>query len=105
DFTHAICSSSQSVIAYNKRGLARCELGDYEGAITDFDQALQISPRDAEIYNNRGNAHSHLGDRQGAMEDYQKATELLAEEGKIADEGDFYDDESKLICIISTEEV
>ncbi|MEH1779324.1 MAG: tetratricopeptide repeat protein [Nostoc sp.] len=72
--------------------------------MTDFDQALQISPRDAEIYNNRGNAHSHLGDRQGAMEDYQKATELLAEEGKIADEGDFYDDEGKLICITSTEE-
>lgn len=38
------------------------------------------------------------------MEDYQKATELLAEEGKIADEGDFYDDEGKLICITSTEE-
>jgi tetratricopeptide (TPR) repeat protein len=105
DFTHAICSNPQSVIAYNKRGLARCELGDYEGAITDFDQALQISPRDTEIYNNRGNAHSHLGDSQGAMEDYQKATELLGEEGKIADEGDFYDDEGKLICIISTEEV
>lgn len=65
---------------YRNRGLARTQIKDYQGAITDFSHALQINPRMGEIYQQRGDARSQLGDRQGAMEDYQKAANLRAEE-------------------------
>lgn len=51
-----------------------------QGAIEDFNQALQSNRQFAEGYNNRGNARSQLEDRQGAIEDYQKAAKLLTQQ-------------------------
>jgi tetratricopeptide (TPR) repeat protein len=42
------------------RGLAKYNLGDYQGAIADYNQAIQIKPDDAVAYNNRGNAKDIL---------------------------------------------
>lgn len=33
-------------IAYNDRGRAKMNSGDYEGAIADFQRALEINPED-----------------------------------------------------------
>ena len=65
---------------YRNRGLARTQLKDYQGAISDFSHVLQINPKMGEIYQQRGDARSQLADKQGAMEDYQKAVDLHAEE-------------------------
>jgi len=57
--------------AYNKG-----ESGDYQGAIADYNQAINIKPDYALAYNNRGNAKSDLGDYQGAIADYNQAINI-----------------------------
>ncbi|HBE16890.1 MAG TPA: hypothetical protein DDW51_04565, partial [Cyanobacteria bacterium UBA11367] len=58
---------------YYNRGVARSALGDKEGAIADYNQAIDINPNDAEAYNNRGVARSALGDKEGEIADYNQA--------------------------------
>ena len=61
--------------AYYNRGLDKYLLRDNQGAIEEYNQAIQINPRYAEAYINRGNAKSALGDPSAAA-DLQKAAEL-----------------------------
>ena len=42
-----------------------------------FTQAIKINPHDADAYKNRGNARSELGDYAGAIEDYTQAIQLI----------------------------
>ena len=51
-------------------------LGQYERAIEDYDQALEINPQLAEAYNNRGLAY--LGQYERAIEDYDQALEIAS---------------------------
>ncbi len=60
---------------YN-RGLDKALQGDLEGAIQEFDQALQINPEFAEAYYKRGVTRFDLEDMQGAIADYTKALQL-----------------------------
>ena len=60
---------------YN-RGLAKSELGDFNGAIQDFNQTLKIKPDFAEAYCNRGNIKLELGDFDGAMQDYNQTLKI-----------------------------
>jgi DNA-binding helix-hairpin-helix protein with protein kinase domain len=68
-------------LAYYNQGNAYYKLGDYEGAIENFNQALRLNPNDTKAYVNRGNAryeiaqHSGDPDRQykGAIADFNKA--------------------------------
>jgi lipoprotein NlpI len=63
-------------IAYFNRGVTRYDLGDKQGAITDYTQALKASPDDDVTYNNRGLARYELGDRASAMMDFNNALQL-----------------------------
>ena len=54
--------SSPSEAAYNLRGSAYYDKGEYDIAIADFDDALRIGPPSAIIYHNRGNAWRGKGD-------------------------------------------
>jgi tetratricopeptide (TPR) repeat protein len=46
--------------AYYNRGVARRALGDKQGAVAEYNQALRINPNYAEAYYNRGETSSEL---------------------------------------------
>ena len=81
-YSEAIDAYSQAItlkhhpFVYNNRGNARSDLGDKQGAIADFNKAIELKPDYAEAYNNRGNARSESGNKQGAIADYTIAIEL-----------------------------
>ena len=52
------------------------DLGDHNGAIKDYDKAIELNPNDIDAYYNRGIARSDLGDHNSAIEDYDKVIEL-----------------------------
>ena len=69
--------------AYYNRGIVKKNLGDYQGAIADFNQAIQLKPDYANAYNNRGVAKSNLGDKQGAIADFNQAAQFYSEQGNM----------------------
>ncbi len=62
--------------AYNVRGAAKGYLGDRQGEIQDYTQAVTLDPGYFKAYHNRGNARRQSGDKQGAFEDMQRALAL-----------------------------
>jgi tetratricopeptide (TPR) repeat protein len=58
------------------RGLNKNELGDKQGAIADYNQAIQIKPDYARAFCNRGDSKNELGDKQGAIADYNQAIQI-----------------------------
>ncbi|MBW4670108.1 MAG: tetratricopeptide repeat protein [Cyanomargarita calcarea GSE-NOS-MK-12-04C] len=62
--------------AYKKRANSRYELGNYEGAIEDYTQMIDINPNDAFAYKNRANVRSYCGDYQGAIDDYTQTIKI-----------------------------
>jgi tetratricopeptide (TPR) repeat protein len=63
-------------IAFNSRGVAYGHQGDYNDAIEDFNQAIQINPTSALAYNNRGLAYNDKGDHDRAIDDFSQAVKL-----------------------------
>jgi tetratricopeptide (TPR) repeat protein len=51
-------------------------LGNYQGALDDYNKAIKIDSKYASAYNNRGITKAALGDRKGALEDQKKAVKL-----------------------------
>jgi len=72
----------QSVDAYFHRAYAKGDLGDKQGAIADYSQAIAINPQYYQAYINRGNDRSALGDKQGAIADYNQAIAIYPQEAK-----------------------
>ena len=62
-----------------ERGRQKAQQGDLEGAIQDFEQALQINPEFADAYYKRGLARFDLGDCQSAIADYSQALQVNPE--------------------------
>ena len=58
------------------RGAAKFDRGDFQGAISDFDDCIEIDPDDPDAWNGRGQAKRGLGDRKGYLADFDKAIEL-----------------------------
>jgi tetratricopeptide (TPR) repeat protein len=71
--------------AYFHRGLAKANFGQYQDAIADYDQALQLKHDYAHAYVNRGLAKDNLGQYQGSFADLQAAAAL--ESVKVAGDG------------------
>ncbi|MBV6622270.1 MAG: tetratricopeptide repeat protein [Rivularia sp. (in: Bacteria)] len=55
-----------------RRGLDKARKGDYEAAIVDFSQYLQLKPNGVKAHYQRGLALHKLGDRQGAIADLDR---------------------------------
>lgn len=62
--------------AYNFRGIAHYDMGDYPKAIADYDEAVRLSPVFAEAVNNRAWTRYKAGDLTGALDDANRAIEL-----------------------------
>jgi lipoprotein NlpI len=66
-------SPANLATTYNNRGDAYIVKGDYDHAIQDFDQAIQLMPDYALAFKNRGIAHGTKGDYDLAIEDFGQA--------------------------------
>lgn len=54
---------------------------DFEGAILQYNMAIQFYPEYAEAYTNRAIAKAQLGDESGAISDLEQAASLFQEQG------------------------
>ena len=61
---------------YVNRGNSKYGNRDFDGAIADYNKAIEIDPRHALAYNNRGLARGVKGDLDGAIADYNKTIEI-----------------------------
>ncbi len=65
-----------SATSYTRHGYALWHHGDYDAAVSAFDQALKADPDDAEAYYGRGKAHSAAGQYDAAIADFTFAIRL-----------------------------
>jgi tetratricopeptide (TPR) repeat protein len=66
----------ESAAAWNNRAVARVRLGDLDGALRDYNRAIELSSGDAELYFNRGNALVAAGQYPAAIADFDRAVQL-----------------------------
>ena len=62
------------------RGKVKSILKDYEGAINDYNQAINVDPNSTSVllcYSDRGDAKGALKDYKGAISDYTKAISII----------------------------
>jgi len=73
----ALCiGCAASAASYTRQGYVLWHRGDYDAAISAFDQALKADPDDAEAYYGRGRAHGAAGQYDAAIADYTSAIRL-----------------------------
>jgi len=66
--------------AYYRRGISRQHNGDLDGALADFNSAIELSSRFAAAYCSRGIVKWAKGDPDGAMADFEQAIAIEPEE-------------------------
>lgn len=67
---------AEKVTILKARARAYRDSKQYDLAIADLDEALEIAPDDASIYQDRGLVYDWQGNEEAALADYEKATEL-----------------------------
>ena len=63
-----------------QEGVNKYDTGNYEGAVEDFNQAIELDPKNALAYNKRGDAYYRLGDYEQAQADSSQAILLNPED-------------------------
>jgi tetratricopeptide (TPR) repeat protein len=66
----------ESAIACNKSGIKKTEMGDFAGALEDFDHAIGLDPKHSLAYLNRALIHYDNRDFRAAIDDFQRAIEI-----------------------------
>ena len=72
-------SNADMSVGYFFRGNIRDRNGDYNGALKDFDKAIELNPGYTLAYNNRGIIKGIKGELEAALEDFNKALEYEPE--------------------------
>ena len=96
-YTEAIGLKPDFSEAYNNRGIAHADKGDFDQAIQDYNTSIELNPEFTEGYINRGVAYSKKGGFDREIQDYNIAVELNPECAEAyynrgiacADKGDF----------------
>ena len=69
-------SDHELAIAYYNRGFAFYSKRDYDGAIRDYDRAINIQPKYAPALVRRAHAHQEKRQYEGALADYEEAAQI-----------------------------
>src|SRR5574340_1100007 len=75
-------AESGDAIDHNRVGMALANKGALDGAIRQFQQALNLDPNDATAHDNLGVAPEHKGDVDGAIHQFYQALSLNPDDGK-----------------------
>eukprot|EP01102_Stenamoeba_stenopodia_P012386 TRINITY_DN3905_c0_g1_i4.p1 TRINITY_DN3905_c0_g1~~TRINITY_DN3905_c0_g1_i4.p1 ORF type:complete len:328 (+),score=83.67 TRINITY_DN3905_c0_g1_i4:44-1027(+) len=67
---------------FNNRGNVKRLLGNFSGALEDYENAIRLTPDDAELYYNKGTLLDDLSSFDLAIESFNKAIELLPDQGR-----------------------
>ena len=69
-------TKSKEAAAYANSGIAKLKRHDFDGAIADFNRALQLDPKLAKVYESRGLAKREKHDLDSAIADFNRALQL-----------------------------
>ena len=73
------CQKVTQVEAINDGAVEKVAQKDYQGALTDYNKAIEKDPNNATLYNNRGNAHFQAKNYEEAIKDYNQALKIKPE--------------------------
>jgi tetratricopeptide (TPR) repeat protein len=63
-------------VAYNNRGAAYVDKGEFDRSIPDFDEAIRLSPNDTDAYYNRAGVFIRKAELERAIKDYDRVIAL-----------------------------
>lgn len=69
-------SVTNRAYTFNNRGVVYGDMGNYDRAIADYDQAIRLKPNDADSFINRAITYRKKGDYDRAIADYDEAISL-----------------------------
>jgi len=72
---------------YSCRAFLKSKMGDVDGAIADYEIAVQLDPDDAIAYNNLGLAQESKGYQKKAEKSFSRSNEIIGYNPKRFDEG------------------
>ena len=75
-FSSTLAFSQLNINYYMRVGETRIQIGNYVGAIENFNIVIKFKPHLPEPYYFRGIAKHQLEDFRGAIQDYDKAIEI-----------------------------
>ncbi|MCX5893812.1 MAG: tetratricopeptide repeat protein [Deltaproteobacteria bacterium] len=73
---------AQDVKTYVEQGMENSQIGRYDQAIKDFNDALKVKPNDATLITYRGVVYYAKGQIDLAMKDFNRAIEIDPKAGK-----------------------
>ena len=72
----AMCGKQEAAEEHFQRGNELSLSGDFEEAIAEYEQALEIEPENIDLMSNLGVAYYNLGQLDKAIEQYSRAIEI-----------------------------
>ena len=67
---------AQSSTEYNNQALVKYKARDYNGALIDFNKAIELDAKNEKAWHNRGLVKFSIKNYEGAIKDHSKAIEL-----------------------------